>query len=386
MKPSAEGSKEPKPPPSERARIALLRMARGGLRAITVPFRLWSKGEEETLHVVPYRGYGGGRVAIVRGRLMESASDPSPDEGRLSKLWRRLSSPPVATSLVTGTLGTRTVEVQTEEDGLFTLRFEGLDLDASGQWEEAELAAWPTEKEGDREARVEATAPVLVPDREAAFGVISDVDDTVVYTGVANKLAMMWRLFATEAEARMPFEGVGPLYRALHRGTGESADNPIFYVSRGPWGIYPVLDEFFHQHEIPVGPVLLLRDWGINLTHPWPLRAEDHKRELIDEVLETYPDLPFLLVGDSGQHDPEIYAAATERWKDRILCSYIRDVSADDERSNKIEELARRCARLGSEMVLVEDSGALANHAAKRGFIRDEDARGLGSENGSAKR
>ena len=66
----------------------------------------------------------------------------------------------------------------------------------------------------------------------------------------------------------------------------------------------------------------------------------------VDELLELYPRLPFLLVGDSGQHDPEIYAAATERWKGRILCSYIRDVSADDKRSSAIEELARRCAEL----------------------------------------
>ena len=219
---------------------------------------------------------------------------------------------------------------------------------------------------------------LLIPSAGARLAVISDIDDTVVHTGVANKLAMMWRLFATEAEARVAFPGVGELYRALHRGGPESDDNPIFYVSRGPWSIYPVLEEFFVRRQIPVGPILLLRDWGIHLAHPWPRQARDHKRRLIDELLETYPELPFVLIGDSGQHDPEIYAEATARWGARIACSYIREVTGDPAREVEVRELARRCAELGSEMVLAKDSTAMAEHAARRGFIVAADASFVG--------
>lgn len=77
---------------------------------------------------------------------------------------------------------------------------------------------------------------------------------------------------------------------------------------------------------------------------PWPWRARDHKRGLIDELLGLYPDLPFIFVGDSGQHDPEIYAGAVDRWGPRIACSYIRDVTDDPDRAAEIERVARRVA------------------------------------------
>ena len=100
--------------------------------------------------------------------------------------------------------------------------------------------------------------------------VISDIDDTVMETGVANKLKMLWRLFVEDAESRVPFPGVAALYRALHAGASGDEANPMLYVSRAPWGIYDVLDEFFARHGIPAGPVLFLREWGVSWTFAVP--------------------------------------------------------------------------------------------------------------------
>lgn len=366
---SARPDQAPTPPPArERLLILLLRVVRLALRALTWPARLLRKWRRLPLRITAFRGYGTAHTAIVRGRLVDTPPVAGVGRGRLARiraLFRRLGTPPVPRALVEGRLRGRSASARTGPDGLFTLRFDGLELAEEGQWEEVPLVAQPVRRRGPGAS---ATGEVLIPRPGAGLAIVSDIDDTVVHTGVANKLAMMWRLFATEAEARTAFSGVGALYRALHRGRG-AADNPIFYVSRGPWSIYPVLEEFFQRREIPIGPILLLRDWGVHLGHPWPRRARDHKRALLDELLEIYPRLPFLLIGDSGQHDPEIYADATERWGQRIVCSYIRDVSGDERRSVEIRQLARRCQQLGSEMVLAQDSAALAEHAARRGFI-----------------
>jgi phosphatidate phosphatase APP1 len=98
----------------------------------------------------------------------------------------------------------------------------------------------------------------------------------------------------------------------LHAGTSGDQQNPMLYVSRAPWGIYEVLEEFFDRHGIPVGPILFLREWGVSWTSPLPRKAEDHKRELIHNMLALYGDLPFVLIGDRGQHDPEIYRQIVE--------------------------------------------------------------------------
>jgi phosphatidate phosphatase APP1 len=169
---------------------------------------------------------------------------------------------------------------------------------------------------------------------------------------------------------------VAALYRAMHAGLSGSERNPMLYVSRAPWGIYDVLDEFFQMHGIPVGPMLFLREWGITWKSPVPRKAEDHKRELIGNMLTLYKDLPFVLIGDSGQHDPEVYRQIVDEHPGRVAAVYIRNVSRDPSRLREIEELAKAVTAAGSSMVLAADSLAMADHAAELGLIgRDAPAK-----------
>jgi phosphatidate phosphatase APP1 len=146
--------------------------------------------------------------------------------------------------------------------------------------------------------RVEARGQIYIPSPRARFVVISDIDDTVMHTGVANKLGMLWRLFVADAQSRVAFPGVAALYRALYAGRSGDEANPMLYVSRAPWGIYAVLEEFFAQHGIPVGPVLFLREWGISWRSPLPRKATDHKQELIATCWSSILISLFVLIGD----------------------------------------------------------------------------------------
>jgi phosphatidate phosphatase APP1 len=200
-------------------------------------------------------------------------------------------------------------------------------------------------------------------------------------TGVANKLKMLWRLFVEDADSRVAFPGVVALYRALHGGVSGNQQNPMLYVSRAPWGIYEVLEEFFRQHRIPVGPILFLREWGLTWTSPLPRKAEDHKRELIQNMLALYSELPFVLIGDSGQHDPEIYRQIVEENPGRVLAVYIRNVSSSPKRTKDIQDLAEAVSQAGSSMVLAADTVAMAEHAAKLGLVALEIVADVKNEN-----
>ncbi|MFO7963023.1 MAG: phosphatase domain-containing protein [Desulfobacterales bacterium] len=210
---------------------------------------------------------------------------------------------------------------------------------------------------------------IFVPPSTARFAVISDIDDTVVFTGVADKLMMVWRLFMHDARNRTAFPGVGALYRAFHYGASGADINPMLYVSRGPWSIYEVLDEFFNFHGIPVGPILFLRDWGISLWRPFPRPAKGHKLALIRRMLALYHDLPFILIGDSGQRDPEIYTEIVRMNPGRVLAVYIRNLNAGALRNRAIEKLARDVNAAASTMLLAADSYEMAAHAADQGYI-----------------
>src|SRR3712207_5416423 len=245
---------------------------------------------------------------------------------------------------------------------------------------------------------VRAQGQVFIPSDRCRYVVISDIDDTIMHTGVANKLKMLWNLFVQDAESRVAFPGVAALYRAFYAGQSGTEANPILYVSRAPWGIYDVLDEFFNLHDIPVGPVLFLREWGVSWKSPLPRKAEDHKHELIRNMLALYSDLPFILIGDSGQHDPEVYQQIVQEHPGRVLAVYIRNVSRNPNRIAEIEGLATVVAAAGSSLVLASDSVAMTEHAANLGLVArhtvaevaserlDQDEKGAGAGTQHVKR
>jgi phosphatidate phosphatase APP1 len=210
------------------------------------------------------------------------------------------------------------------------------------------------------------TARVLAPPATAAFGVVSDLDDTVLQSEVASFVQAARLVLFENARTRLPFPGVAAFYQALAAGRTGAEANPVFYVSSSPWNLYDVIADFLDARRLPTGPVLL-RDW--DLTRELA-RTETFKLARIRELFDAYPALPFVLVGDSAQADPEVYAEVARRYPGRVLAVYIRDVTRRAERAEAIARLAAALAATGTPLVLAEDTLAAARDAAARGLIR----------------
>ena len=217
---------------------------------------------------------------------------------------------------------------------------------------------------------------VLVPSTRAELGVISDMDDTVLQSEITSFVRAARLMLLENARTRLPFPGVAAFYRALERGSRGTAANPIFYVSSSPWNLHDVIADFLDAQRIPTGP-MLLRDWDIGRDM---LRTRDHKLAQIRQILITYPSLPFILVGDSGQEDPEIYGRLVSEFPGRILAIYIRNVSPHPERSTAIRTLAEQVSAAGSTLLLADDTLAAARHAAAHGWISEHALGEVGSE------
>jgi phosphatidate phosphatase APP1 len=171
---------------------------------------------------------------------------------------------------------------------------------------------------------------------------------------------------------RLPFEGVAAFYRALHAGSTGHSLNPMFYVSNSAWNLYDLLSDFFNLHQIPIGPVLFLRDWGLSKNGLAPLKPGPHKLAYIRGILDTFKHLPFILIGDSGEQDPEIYTEVVGLYPNRIRAVYIRNVSRKPKRLDEIKVLAEQVLAAGSTLILAETTVPLAQHAASQGWIQPE--------------
>ena len=187
------------------------------------------------------------------------------------------------------------------------------------------------------------------------------MDDTVLQSEVTSFLRAARMVLLENALTRLPFPGVAAFYRALERGATGAEANPIFYVSSSPWNLYDVIDGFLEAQRIPAGP-LLLRDWDLGRLSE---RHARHKGVVIREIFDTYPELPFLLVGDSGQEDPEIYAELVRERPGRVKAVYIRNVSATS-RAKRTHSGARARGRGGGI-----DARARRRHARGRATRRD---------------
>lgn len=343
--------------------------SRGALRLLTRPVRRAAGGRGGVV-LQPYRGYGSREEVFLIGRVFTQPAAGSGLPGGtlrrdLADLGRRLSRRGMAGAAVTARFCGTEQSVVTDRDGYFRVRLHPAHPPPPDRvWHAMELEL------AGRHAGVRAEGQLFVPPETCRFVVVSDIDDTVMETGVVtSKARMMWRLFMEGAESRVAFPGVAAFLNALHRGASGVEMNPMLYVSRAPWSIYEVLDAFFKLHDIPVGPVLFLREWGLTAQSPLPRRGKGHKLELARNMLALYRDLPFVLVGDSGQRDPEIYAQIVRENPGRVLAVYIRNVSRDPARVQAIEALAAEVAAAGSGLLLAADSAAMAEHAASRGLV-----------------
>ncbi len=209
-------------------------------------------------------------------------------------------------------------------------------------------------------------AAMLIPPPNASYGIISDIDDTILHTGVAS--LFKWKVIANTVfknfDKRIALEGTADLYKKLQVGTHPQPTNPIFYISNSPWNLYDYLTAFLKKNEFPKGPILL-RDFRIPFDKT-PKPKTPHKIAEINTLLEVYPQLPFILIGDSAEKDADIYIEAARKYPGRILAIYLRCVQ-HKRKERRIQALIRQHADL--PILLVNSAQEATIHAREQGFI-----------------
>lgn len=159
-----------------------------------------------------------------------------------------------------------------------------------------------------------------VPDE--GLSVVSDIDDTIKHSSVRDRRELLLNTFAR------PFTAV-PGMAARYRTLAAESGTRFHYVSASPLQLQPALLEFLDDAGYPAGSLHLreMTSW-VSLLGAAP-DSPSHKRGAVDRLLRDFPGRRFLLVGDSGEHDPEIYAGIAREHGSRIAGIAIRDVTGE---------------------------------------------------------
>ena len=326
------------------------------------------------LQIVTYRSYGTTNRLYLKGRVITDKGITPAEEQHstwrnLVNTYKRFQTDEIPQARLGVHYQDQHYTITTDEEGYFVLNLapeRPLVLDDIWHPITVDLIDAPI----PFEPGTQATAEVMVPPPDAEYGVISDIDDTIIETKATNLVKMSGKTFLQNARTRLPFPGVSAFYNSLVLGRNGKRNNPFFYVSSSPWNLYDMLVDYLDVQQIPAGP-LLLRDFGLSKNKPNMAGHMGHKLKEIENILITYPQLNFILIGDSGQEDPAIYREVVRRHPTRILSIYIRDVKLK-RRTRRFEQISEEMKGGTVEMLLIPDTVTAAEHAAQNGFIFNE--------------
>jgi len=330
-------------------------------------------GRIDPLQIVAFQSYGTAEKLYARGRALEDEAIDLAQKGTVQLLlnsWKRFETDEIRdTPLELRLPDGRSFGVRTDSDGYFLL-----DLPVGGLDALANEEGWVPYEVSYREESLRRPifrenrfpGAILIPPATAEYGIITDIDDTILHTGVTSYLK--WRVIANtlfkRAESRIALHGAPELYHRLHRGRSGQAANPVFYVSHSPWNLYRYLEFFLSRNRFPKGPILL-RSMASVLGRQ-KKGSVPHKHREIVSILKTYPDLPFLLIGDSGEKDADIYLDLARAYPGRILAIYLRTVRHPG-RMRRVRRLLAGAREVPA--LLVDHSEEVARHAESLGIL-----------------
>lgn len=317
------------------------------LKALMGAENLWDKFDIaeglEPAQILPHIGYATPTSMIARGRLVTYRQEREDDT---PSVWNNLQS--MAARFLTNELAD--VEVQsgnistrTDEEGYFALELPR----ATSGWHDVEVYL------PHYDAR--AILPVFVPPEDSTIGIISDIDDTVLKTDAWSLPKNLMTTLTGHADTRVIFDDAIRLYNSF-----EARLWPIFYVSSSPWNLHKFLTTVFKRSGLPRGPKFL-RDFGIGDNQLITGTHGDHKGQAIDLILAANPAIKFVLIGDTGQHDPQVYAAAAARHEGRINTVIFRRAGPIDDIED--QTALTKFAALGIPVHIVESYDDLPDEA-----------------------
>lgn len=330
-------------------------------------------GTKDKLQIISFRTYGTRSHLYLKGRALEDEEIDLSKKGVFNLFrnsWKRFETDEIRNTPISINLSNRKIiENKTDKKGYYLI-----DESIGELGELTDLEGWLnfeisyTDSTLEHEILLENRFPgeMLIPAANADYGVISDIDDTILHTGVVSSLK--WRAIINTifkgVVSRKALDGTAKLYHLLHRGPSLKNANPIFYVSHSPWNLYRYLELFLKTNNFPKGPILLR-----TMSSFWQRNAKDNrpqKQREIMNILKTYPKLTFILIGDCGEKDADIYMKIADQNPEQVLAIYLRNVNSK-KRMLKIKELTKGYKT--TPLMIANSSEEVIVHATKNGYL-----------------
>jgi phosphatidate phosphatase APP1 len=319
--------------------------------------------KKEHVNIVFFQTYGNEQEVKIKGRVIESddkSSETSLDSD-IKNFFRNLdilNNNEIENINVDINFNGKVIKTKTDDDGIFEITVKNFGKITTG----FNNVVGQVSKEQNKYVSDKAIGKITIQEKnDITFGVISDIDDTIQKSYAPNKLKAVKTLLFNNYKTQEKIMGTSELYNILDKKSDGKVDGDLYYISGSPMQLNQRIESFLDYNNFPDGSIEL-KKMGLGKNDDSPTKQIDYKLNKLRALFDEYPNKKFILFGDSGEKDPEIYKQISKEYPSRVIAIYINNVTNDDKNSARYEGLN-----------LTKDASESSFDLYKRGLISFED-------------
>jgi phosphatidate phosphatase APP1 len=312
-----------------------------------------------------YRGYANEEELIVMGHVFKRTYDYDFQKKNLKNARSIINQFRIKTLEnfdIYLKCGNQEIHTKTLDDGYFKFCIP-LETETNFGWMEYEVSI------KDENETITEKGSFIRP-HKGKLGIISDIDDTFLISHTQNFFKKIYILLFKNVNDRKVFTDVVPHYQALSSAgrNNKEEENAFFYVSSSEWNLYRFIVKFTKIHNLPRA-VILLKDIRRGITDFFMSGRgnHDHKFDKIKHVLEFYPNLKYVLLGDDSQHDPVLYERICKIFPVTVKAVYIRQTGKHQKEVTK--KIMKNLEALEVSVCYYKNSSEAIMHSKSIGLI-----------------
>ena len=278
-------------------------------------------------NIVVYHAYGNNHQVIVQGR-MEKKKDfkkVTQDDGWFRNLWRRLrqvEGDEIESENINLTINQETFKTKGDDEGYFEFNVKTKEVLPMG-YQKLVLNI-------DGNKNLHKTNATII-DSTPLVGIISDFDDTIIVSDVMHKIKLGFNTMFKNYKQRTLVPTMLERFKKILAQNPQGTPSTLFILSGSPQQLFTPIEQFLAYHHFPKHTLILKKAHGENLD---PLTDQfAYKSQKIERLIQLYPNMQWVMFGDSGEKDAEVYKAIQKKYPHKVMRYYIRDVN-----SGKIKE------------------------------------------------
>jgi len=300
--------------------------------------------QADVYQITVYTGYSDGQRVLLEGRITQArpqteASTSDSSRQNLKRNLRQFFNKEGEGWPLTLSIGGLQFQTRTDSEGYFRLDAKVNEGLREGWQPVFAKTTLPSKNAASSKVKPAfGKGRLLVLPAENTRGLISDIDDTILVSEVLSKRRLLKNTFLKNSKQRQAVPGMAELYAKVVGQNPKPEAAPLFYLSGSPRQLYGALTQFLAHNHFPPGVLLTKRISRDRASDAW-LDPMAYKTKKMEEIFEYFPQVRFILVGDDGEKDPEIYEEIRKRYPQRIEAIWIRHVHTDKARARFEKQL-----------------------------------------------